>query len=275
MVGDTQFADVRFVAEGRAIMAHRFVLESRCEYFRAMFRHGLSTGATAAANRRGGGPRGVAGAGGVIDVVVPDTFIGFLRFLIFLYTDSIPDGSDNVVIEDLMSADRYNMPDLKSLCESMLVPSKDNWIDLLHAADLIRSKYLQLQVVCFLRDNMSVLNEHLRVEDKDGNPTSLVSLMSEEFPWLLPEVLDLRKEAHPRPPSEILIAQLVSNHNFQKEKSKAPPIPWWALLTCLFGAFAYAHASQYFVFGDLAKKVLPLLNVVFSIAFIYFFMRRK
>ena len=41
LVGDTEFADVRFIAEGRAIAAHRFVLEARCEYFHAMFHSGM------------------------------------------------------------------------------------------------------------------------------------------------------------------------------------------------------------------------------------------
>jgi hypothetical protein len=42
LVGDPEFADVRFIAEGRAIVAHRFILESRCAYFRAMFRSGMA-----------------------------------------------------------------------------------------------------------------------------------------------------------------------------------------------------------------------------------------
>ena len=130
LVGDPEFADVRFIAEGRAIVAHRFILESRCEYFRAMFRSGMQEG-----------------GGGMVDVVVPgkhnmnvlaleessnffisvvvtiydthgykmnlvflwftDTFVGFLRLLIFLYTGTLPDGSDGALLEDLMAADRF------------------------------------------------------------------------------------------------------------------------------------------------------------------------
>lgn len=55
LVGDPEFADVRFIAEGRAIVAHRFILESRCAYFRGMFHGGM-------AESRGGE---------MIDVVVP------------------------------------------------------------------------------------------------------------------------------------------------------------------------------------------------------------
>lgn len=93
LVGDPEFADIRFIAEGRALVAHRFLLETRCEYFRAMFRSGMSEDAEGY-------------SGGMVDVVVPDTFVGFLRLLIFIYTDTLPDGSDGALLEDLMSADR-------------------------------------------------------------------------------------------------------------------------------------------------------------------------
>jgi hypothetical protein len=65
LVGDKQFADVRFIAEGRAISAHRFILESRSEYFRAMFR----SGQTAESARNATGKRGLPSR--VVDVIVP------------------------------------------------------------------------------------------------------------------------------------------------------------------------------------------------------------
>lgn len=133
LVGDPEFADVRFIAEGRAIVAHRFILESRCAYFRAMFRSGMAE----AGGMGGYGDYAPTSAGShrsgeIIDVVVPgtrttenhllikislkipfqcfyheiDTFVGFLRLLIFIYTGMLPDGSDGALLEDLMAADR-------------------------------------------------------------------------------------------------------------------------------------------------------------------------
>lgn len=69
LVGDPEFADVRFIAEGRAIVAHRFILESRCAYFRAMFRSGMaeSGGHADYAPSSAGSHR----SGEIIDVVVP------------------------------------------------------------------------------------------------------------------------------------------------------------------------------------------------------------
>ncbi len=92
LLGDPEFADVRFIAEGRAVAAHRFVLEGRCEYFRAMFRSGMA--------------ESFLPGRAVTDVVVPDSFVGFLRLLIFIYTNTLPDGSDGALLEDLMAADR-------------------------------------------------------------------------------------------------------------------------------------------------------------------------
>ena len=124
-------------------MAHRFLLESRCEYFKAMFRSGMSEGGQAA----------------VLDVVVPDTFVGFLRLLIFLYTNTLPDASDGALLEDLMAADRYAISDMRLLSENMLIPSKSNWLDFLRTAELLSSSRLRVMVVSFLRDNVTILHE--------------------------------------------------------------------------------------------------------------------
>ena len=91
MVGDPSFADVRFVAEGRVVYAHRFVLQSRSGYFRAMFRSGM---------------REAEEVGGAAQVAVPDTFVGLLRLLIYMYTATLPEGADGQLLEDLMAADR-------------------------------------------------------------------------------------------------------------------------------------------------------------------------
>jgi hypothetical protein len=59
---------------------------------------------------------------------------------------------------------------MKILCENMLVPSHSNWLDLLRIADLIKSKHLFSQVICFLRNNFSALEIILRnVDDENYN----------------------------------------------------------------------------------------------------------
>lgn len=60
LLGDPEFSDVKFIAEGRSIAAHRFVLEAKSEYFRTMFRSGMLEGSS-----------GMAGRRQIIDVAVP------------------------------------------------------------------------------------------------------------------------------------------------------------------------------------------------------------
>jgi len=97
LLGDELFSDVRFIStESRRLHAHRCILESHCEYLRAMFRF----------RRDAKQPEFSAGAAAV-DVMVPDTFVGLTRLLLFLYSDNLPDGSDDTVIQDLLAADRY------------------------------------------------------------------------------------------------------------------------------------------------------------------------
>lgn len=62
LVGDPSFADVRVLAEGRAVYAHRFVLQNRCHYFRVMFRSGMAESVE---------------VDGLISVVVPGTLSAY------------------------------------------------------------------------------------------------------------------------------------------------------------------------------------------------------
>jgi hypothetical protein len=46
---------------------------------------------------------------------------------------------------------------MKRLCESMLVPSQSNWLDLLRAAHLFHCPQLEVSVIGYLRDNIAEL----------------------------------------------------------------------------------------------------------------------
>jgi len=250
LVGDPEFADVRFVAEGRALVAHRFILESRCEYFRVMFRSGMSEGA-------GGGGEGM------VDVVVPDTFVGFLRLLIFIYTDTLPDGSDTALMEDLLSADRYNVPDMKVLCESMLVPSAANWLTLLSISDMLNSANLRLQVECFLRDNFSLIGRDAtyRVDEETSRP--VMEILKEHHPTLVERVFELRREAYPLPPSQLLIAQ--TNVNIKAEAKKIDlPFPIWALVASIVAFYILTQIGNVIVIGP----IMPFVNGLFMLGMI-------
>ena len=256
LVGDPQFADVRFVAEGRTIMAHRFILEGRCEYFRAMFRSG-STGAAAQAIAH----RNTGRVGGLVDVVVPDTFVGFLRFLIYLYTDTLPDGSDGALLEDLMSADRYDVPDMKQLCEAMLIPNRYNWLDLLRAADLIGSRNLLYQTTLFLRDNFDLMAQSLESYDdsvSEGSQSTLMSVVKTEFPWLLEELMMLRKSNFMAKPNEALVAYVLASNKQVEDKGKSPLVPLWAMAVIIVMGMGYNQVKNHLTIGWL----VPVFNSV-------------
>ena len=172
LVGDPQHADVRFFAEGKSIYAHRFVLEARCGYFRALFRSGMQDAEVDEA--------------GKLDVIVPDSFVGFLRFVIFLYTNTLPDGSDLALLEDLLVADRYGATDMTRLCESMLGPTPTNWIDLLRAAHLVRSNRLIVEVEGWLRDNLHELRAP-DADDVNGGDNGIGGSGREEMPSIFEE----------------------------------------------------------------------------------------
>ena len=250
LVGDPEYADVRFVAEGRTLHAHRFILESRSEYFRTMFRSSYVEGF------RDGNSSGAATS---VDVVVPDTFVGFLRLLIFMYTDTLPDGSDAALLEDLICADRYDMEDMRNMCESMLVPSEDNWLDILQAADMLDSTRLQLEVEGFVRDNFSVVcpDEDFSPSGMKGNVT--MTMLRDEFPEFLDRVFEDRVDAHPLPPSHIFVESTKENMKASGDIDKVSPFPMWALVGGLVAFFLYIQTAKIVTLGP----VVPVINVLF------------
>lgn len=264
MIGDPEFADVRFIAEGRAVAAHRFILEARCEYFRAMFRSGMMEGYSMKSE--------------VIDVVVPDSFVGFLRLLIFIYTDALPDGSEGALLEDLMAADRYGLADMKMLAENMLIPSKSNWLDLLRAADILHAQNLYLSVVSFLRDNFHLLRlDEFYYADKDYDEQqyldtkmadTFVKELKEEFPSLLEDILVSRSESFPLPPSQMLIDQSTESKDAAANISRMN-FPVWALVVGAVSVFLYQHVSTIVALGP----VIPIVNVVATVSFAYYIFR--
>eukprot|EP00595_Chromulina_sp_UTEXLB2642_P003436 CAMPEP_0196761384 /NCGR_PEP_ID=MMETSP1095-20130614/607_1 /TAXON_ID=96789 ORGANISM="Chromulina nebulosa, Strain UTEXLB2642" /NCGR_SAMPLE_ID=MMETSP1095 /ASSEMBLY_ACC=CAM_ASM_000446 /LENGTH=816 /DNA_ID=CAMNT_0042110859 /DNA_START=608 /DNA_END=3055 /DNA_ORIENTATION=- len=114
LVGDPQFADIRFVIEGKALYSHKFILVNRCDYFSAMFRSGM---AESDADK----------TTGIIDIVVPDSYVSFLRLLIYIYTDNILDGPVEVLLQDIILADRYGLEDMKISVENTLIVNRTNW----------------------------------------------------------------------------------------------------------------------------------------------------
>jgi hypothetical protein len=235
IVGDPQYADIRFIVEGRFLYAHRFILEARSSYFRAMFRSGML--------------EAFAVNGKPTDILVPDSFVCLLRMLIFLYTDLLPEGNDSSLLEDLITADRYQLSDMKCVCESMLVPTKTNWLEVLRVADLVNSSRLREETICFIRDHLS---EAFIVP-------GAIQRSLEEFPYVSQRLFKMRQTAFPLPPSKILMDQVATNMKLAEEK-KRTDFPWKTLITMTVFAVIYIFVIREVNLGPF----VPLMNIAMT-----------
>jgi len=282
LIGDPQFADVRFIVEGKSIHAHRFILENRSEFFKRMFRSQMSetqhySEPTDEQHLR------------MLDVTVPGTalhclvlysyfiphvcicllicslmffslagsFVGFLRLLLYMYTSTLPDGSDAALLEDLETANRFCIPSMKILCENMLYPTKSNWKDLLYIAEALDLQRVKLEVLVYLRDNFDILVSF----DHD-----IFTQLGEEFPGLLSTILEMRCKSYPTPPSYKFI-QHVESSKIQIEKENADlNIPWIALGSLVVFAYIYQHAVKVVSIGPL----IPIINSLFLLGLLFY-----
>lgn len=150
---------------------------------------------------------------------------------------------------------------MKQLVENMLKPSLFNWMDLLRAAELLHLRKLKAAVLCFLRDNFHVLQSHklrpfLAAEgaaSSDG-PSPLEQL-KDEFPTLFGEILEMRAQNFPAPPSQLLIeeGQRTKESSLSEDRR---PFPFWALAMAAISLFFYQYATQILPMGP----IVPVVN---------------
>jgi hypothetical protein len=172
-------------------------------------------------------------------------------------------------------AHRYNMVEMKILCESKLIPSKSNWLDLLRASDLLHSIHLRTMAVSFLRDNFSVLllkedGDEVDVGNRDQTDLndSDLSLLSQEFPGLLEEILAMRKDSFPLPPSQILIKQIKQESIERQKVEEIGSFPYWALFAGMVALFIYRFAPTVISIGP----IVPIFNGLFFAGLILYFL---
>ena len=113
-VADGAWADVILLAEGRSIFAHAAVLSTRSEYFRGIFGGGLRE------RLQGQWPSSP------LEVELPSSYAGVLRMLGYVYAGALPSGPADVLLDDLLNADRYGVRGLRELVESMIDVRTEN-----------------------------------------------------------------------------------------------------------------------------------------------------
>lgn len=190
---------------------------------------------------------------------------------------------------------RYVIPDMKLLCENMLVPSESNWLDLLRAAQLLNSLRLELQVMAFLKTNFSVLrglyqdpssdskkattapsssaeDDSELENDDDTIQYSNIAEFQEEFPSLLEDLLASRAVLFPLPPSQLVMERSRDSATAAAEataRKETPVFPIWALLVAAVSFFMYQHVSKIVALGPM----IPFINTVAAIVLIVYSIR--
>lgn len=233
-LGDSSWSDVKFVAGGRPIHAHRCVLTARSSYFAAMFRSGMQEGAS--------------GRTGVLDVVVPDSHVGMLRLLLFLYSGTLALADHTVLLEDLVAADRYNLIAMKRLCESMISVTAENAVEVYRIASMVDAPRLQTEALSFMASHLA-----------DVGGTAAFRRLCDADASLRASILERAMASA----SSLASGSSGVQQRVEKTANTAGPgaFPIWASLLALVSAYAYARASTYVSLGPL----IPIANTLFFV----------
>ncbi|GMH56388.1 hypothetical protein TL16_g02122 [Triparma laevis f. inornata] len=175
-LGESEWADIKFMANGKPIYAHRCILSARSTYFSAMFRSGGLDG-----NR-----------GEVVEVQVPDSYVGLLRVLVWIYCGNLAESNSDALLEDMLAADRYALFDMKRTCESMIVVTTENAASVLDVACTVNAERLKVE-------SMSVLVRNL-VDCTEPDGGDSLRELATRVPDVMPTLMDMivEKEHHRR-----------------------------------------------------------------------------
>lgn len=168
LLEEESYADVCFEVGGEELRAHVAILAARCDYFRCMFRSGMSE------CRIDVGPAGVVGGAGsatdgalstpVRRVQVADCGpVAFRQLLLWLYSGTV---ERNLPTEDLASllklSDLYRIPALRSECERLLSlhVDLDSTLALLQVAIATSATELEAACLKFCVEHVSNVRRH-------------------------------------------------------------------------------------------------------------------
>mmetsp|Transcript_29606 Transcript_29606/g.66373 ORF Transcript_29606/g.66373 Transcript_29606/m.66373 type:complete len:297 (-) Transcript_29606:296-1186(-) len=253
-LGDTGWADLKFVAGGRPIFAHSALLAAASDYFKTMFKMdgvlGFGYDATSASSQGGGGyGRSMEG---VVEVVVPDSHVAMLRLLLFSYTGMVGNSDwDEAVVEDLVAADRYMLLDMKRTCESLVAVDAGNCLSALQVAHAVNAPRLKQEALRRLVLSLHIPEvEAAALELAEAQP-DLGKLVLEKLQHMAAaRARDKHHVASSRRPGAM--------SEDEKLSAKYGVFPLGSLLAALGLALVYAYTSKFIVLGPL----VPVFNVL-------------
>lgn len=144
-------------------------MSARSTYFSAMFRSG---------GMEEGGDEAV-------EVVVPDSYVGLLRVLVWIYCGNLAESGSDALLEDLLAADRYALFDMKRVCESMIKVTPENAASVLDVASVVKADRLRME-------SLGVLSRNLVECSADGGDSlrELGNRVPEAMPVLMDMIFD-------------------------------------------------------------------------------------
>ena len=134
---DGKFPDVTIVCQGREFPCHKAILAGRSPVFEAMFSHSMK--------------EKIENQVEVVDIDA-DTFAEMLEFI---YSSHVALNSKVSIANLLVAAEKYNLVDLKKLCEERLCVqmSVNNVLDMMELADLHNAANLRAMALKFIGRN--------------------------------------------------------------------------------------------------------------------------
>ncbi|VDN03121.1 unnamed protein product [Thelazia callipaeda] len=156
-------ADCVLECSGKQIPVNKFVLSAHSEVFKAMFSYDQLVEST---ERR---------------VVIEDAEYEAVRCMLrYMYTGEMDDMDMDADLASVLTlAERYQIDDLKQICERKLCAQIDkcNFGEMLYLADLYNCKILRKAVIDLLRTNSSVFSSKAWRLLKETNPHLVTDVM--------------------------------------------------------------------------------------------------
>lgn len=213
--------------------------------------------------------------------------------LVYLYTNTLPAASTVILLEDIVTADRYGITTMLELCTNMIVVDENNWFDVLIIADMLNIKSLLISTKTYVSENFYLLT-NLSL-DNTGNAVDTelsdinedmhqshqklerFQLIQTKFPTLFDDVLSIRQLKHIQPPSVIFMnhfnESIKKSQEVKRKKSLTSPMSatvMFGLALMFVSLLGYQSISNVVSYGI----VVPVINVAFVIGSIYIMLTR-